>query len=440
MEGSCPLTGRAYTWREEYRPGMAGKTGQLEDASVGGGHGAPPDSVSKCNCLKQTGDGFVAHKAMLVNALSRASADRLMLLDFTIGRKGFLGYVKSLAGSNVIKVVPASVSASGERTNGHKRLKVVCGANTSYLDDLAWIGDKTPMTIADVRVSPSNTVKPNMGATELAEALTRVLPFTARDDNRPVLQCVNFEAGEGKLTMVSADGFRLAVVTLDYDDGEGKALITRDDLAGIANALKRAKRVALSFEAGGQLDGKQDLILDTELVRYKWTSLDGQFPDWRKLIPTEFNASVSFDSVEAVKAVSSLKVLADSKSYPIDLTIGNGRVIMANPDEKGEAEIPADTVGEAIRIRIDGRYLADALKACGGMVELKLTNPYSPMLFTVNGYELVVMPMMTSEASEQAKRDRAESEPTTTEQAEPSEEAEAEKPKRRRKAKEPVAV
>ena len=72
---------------------------------------------------KRSGDGFVAHKAMLVGALSRALAERLMLLDFTIGRKGFLGYVKALAGSNVVKVVPATASASGERTNGHKRLK-----------------------------------------------------------------------------------------------------------------------------------------------------------------------------------------------------------------------------------------------------------------------------------------------------------------------------
>ncbi|MFC1981764.1 hypothetical protein ACFLVN_05960 [Chloroflexota bacterium] len=56
------------------------------------------------------------------------------------------------------------------------------------------------------------------------EALNRVLPFTAKEDNRPVLQCVLFKAGEGKLTMASADGFRLAVVTLDYD-GEGEALI-----------------------------------------------------------------------------------------------------------------------------------------------------------------------------------------------------------------------
>ena len=126
-----------------------------------------------CNCLKRSGEGFVAHKAMLVNALSRGLADRLMLLDFTIGRKGFLGYIKALAGSNIVKVVPASVDASGTQVNGHKKLKVVCGANTSYLDDLAWIGDKTPMTIADVRVSPDNAVKPNIGSTKQSATLHR---------------------------------------------------------------------------------------------------------------------------------------------------------------------------------------------------------------------------------------------------------------------------
>ena len=52
---------------------------------------------------KRSGDGFVAHKAMLVNALSRALADRIMLTDLTIGRKGLLGYLKALGGSNIVK-------------------------------------------------------------------------------------------------------------------------------------------------------------------------------------------------------------------------------------------------------------------------------------------------------------------------------------------------
>jgi hypothetical protein len=406
---------------------------------------------------KRSGDGFVAHKAMLVNALSRALADRLMLMDFTIGRKGFLGYIKALAGSNIVKVVPAPVSASEVRTNGHKKLKVVCGANTSYLDDLAWIGDKTPLTLADVRVSPNNAVKPNIGSLELSEALTRVLPFTAKDDNRPVLQCVNFVAKEGKLTMVSADGFRLAVVTLDYD-GEGQALISRDDLRGIVNALRKAKRVRIGFEKSGDtLDG-MSLIIDTEAIRYKWRGADGQFPDYEKLIPTEFNTVAHLDTVEAVKAIASLKVLADSKAYPIDLTIGNGKVVMANTEDKGQAELTADTEGD-VKARIDGGYLAQALKACGGMVDFKLTNSYSPMLFTTEGYQLVVMPMATNEANEQAKRDReakqaeqakaeavtptepqAEAEPIADEVTEGEAEPVADKPKRKRKAKEPVAV
>jgi DNA polymerase-3 subunit beta len=71
--------------------------------------------------------------------------------------------------------------------------------------------------------------------------------------------------------------------------------------------------------------------------------------------------------------VNSLKVLSTSKSYPIDLTIANGKLVMANPDDKGQAEVTAETDGE-VRIRLDGSYLADALKACGGMVELKLSD------------------------------------------------------------------
>ena len=71
---------------------------------------------------KRSGEGFVAHKAMLVNALSRAIAARVVLMDITLGLKGLLGYLKALGGSNVVKVIPSNGSASGSQTNGHKRL------------------------------------------------------------------------------------------------------------------------------------------------------------------------------------------------------------------------------------------------------------------------------------------------------------------------------
>jgi DNA polymerase-3 subunit beta len=399
---------------------------------------------------KRSGSGAVLHRRTLVNALSRALSERVMLLDFTIGRRGLLGYLKALSGSNIVKIVPDSGSASEVRTSD-KRLKVTCGSHTSYLEDSAWIGEKTPMTLCEVRISPNRTVKPNIGGLELSEALNRVLPFTAKEDNRPVLQCVLFRAKEGKLTLVSADGFRLAVVTLDYD-GEGEALILRDDLKGIANALRKAHRVNLSFEKRVDSLDNTDLIVDTEITRYKWLSVDGQFPDYEKLIPTETRVTAHLDTVETVKAIVSLKVLADSKSYPIDLHL-NGGIVMSSPDDKGEVTMPADIEGGEVKVRIDGAYLTEALRACGGMVDFKVTDGKSPLLFTVDGYQLVVMPMLTSESQKPDEKQatepqpKAEAEPITeqeeTEKAQVVAQAEAvvktEKPKRSRK-KEPVAV
>jgi len=400
---------------------------------------------------KRSGDGFVAHKATLVSALGRVLADRVMVSDFTVGRKGFSGYLKALAGSNIVKVTPSNGADSVSHGNG-KRLKVTCGSNTSYLEDMAWVGDKTPMTLCEVRVSPKRIVQPNIGGLELAEALNRVIPFTATEDNRPVLQCVLFRAGEGKLTLASADGFRLAVVKLDCDV-EGQALIHRDELAGIANALRKAQRVALSLEASGEsLDGTS-LIIDTEVIRYKWRGADGQFPDYEKLIPNEANTTAHLDSVEAGKAIASLKALADSKTYPIDLTLDGGYITLTSPDEGGHTSIPADIEGGG-KVRIEGAYLMAALRACGGMVDFAMTDGKSPVLFNTDGYQLVVMPMLTAESKAESKpeaeAEATEPEPEVTEpeaeatepeeaeaDTEPEPEAEtvvkAEKPKRSRK-------
>ncbi len=116
---------------------------------------------------------------------------------------------------------------------------------------------------------------------------------------------------------------------------------------------------------------------------------------------------------------------------------------MSNPDDKGEVTIPADIEGGEVRVRIDGAYLTEALRACGGMVDFKLTDGKSPVLFAVDGYQLVVMPMLTAD-SQKPEGERQTAEPEA-EKPEAVAEAEAitktEKPKRKRsKAKEPVAV
>jgi DNA polymerase-3 subunit beta len=107
---------------------------------------------------------------------------------------------------------------------------------------------------------------------------------------------------------------------------------------------------------------------------------------------------------------------------------------MANPDDKGQAELSADTDGEGFA-RVDGKYLADVLKACGGMVDFKLTSPISPMTFSLDGYQVVVMPMITEKANEWQKAQAKATEQATTEDK-PTKPA---KPKAK-KAKQPVTA
>ncbi|PVV83297.1 DNA polymerase III subunit beta [Dehalogenimonas alkenigignens] len=361
-----------------------------------GGLAQPPDSrrgirIEQLNIEgKRSGEGFIAQRQSLISALNRALADKVNLLGFTLGRKGLLSYLRALGGSNVIKIVPSSGDASVSRVTG-KCLKVVCGASTAYLTNNEWTGDRTSPSYCELKVNPRYSITPNLGALELSEALERVTTFTSSQSSRPVLQGVCLKAKDGKLDMVAADGYRLAVATLDFE-GEGTAVIHRDELRGIAGALKKARRVRLAFET--DVATKRTYVtLETELIRYRWSGMSGDYPDYVGLIPSAFKTAVSLEATATLRAIASLKVLTDVKGCPVNLSIGDGKVIIAATDDKGATELSAETSGEAVRIRLDGGFLADALKACGGMVELNIQEPSLPTLFRAEDFRLVVMPM-----------------------------------------------
>jgi len=326
-----------------------------------------------------------------------------MLFDSetTIGRKGFLSYLKALAGGNVVKIVPATASASGLQANG-KGLRVVCGNHQSYITDGAWLKDKTPFTFCQVRVSPSYAVTPNLGGNELAEALSRVLPFTDADDARPILQCVKVVQKDDKLTLIAADGFTLGEISLDFEAGEAEALINRDDVKGLIPALRKAKRVKVSFEQKPDNDPDvsglaKSLVIDTELIKYSLPSQEGSYPDYGKVFPSDCIATASFDTKEAIKACQSLLAIwfdDNTKGLyrPLTLTVADNKVTIEAKEDRGLMVVSAETSGEA-KISVAGNYLIKALKACGGIAEMRLASPQSPITLSVDGYRCLVMPM-----------------------------------------------
>jgi DNA polymerase-3 subunit beta len=258
------------------------------------------------------------------------------------------------------------------------------------------------------------------------------LPITSGDEASPIFQCVRFLQKDGKLTLAGCDGFSLSEVILNFEDGEAEAeaLVNRDELKGLISALRKAKRVKVGFEEKPNGDEgllAKCLVVDTEVVRYKLQSQSGEYPNYQGIIPTECLATASVDAKEAIKASRSLLAVWYDDSLkplarPIILTIGEGKVVLEAQGDRGQTEIAAETSGQ-VKVAFQGNRFLKALKACGGIVEMKMVNGSSPVLFTVDSHRCVVMPMAIAETE-------AEAEP----KGEPKAEAEG-KPKRKRKGK-----
>ena len=404
---------------------------------------------------KRSGDGFVCHRERLVSALAKAQAPKADVIGLTLGRKGLLNYLRLLGGSNVVKIIPSTGSGQSPSDGGasesqaaDKRLKVICGSNTGYLEDEAWVAEGMRYSdTCQVRVSPHNSVTPNLGGIELAEALSKVLPFAApKKDERMALKCVRFAQREGKLTLTACDGFRLAEQSLDFEDGEGDVLILAQTVKGMVSALRKARRVKLGIEQGeGSLDRKT-LVIHTEAASYRFDGYDGTYPDTSKVIPAEFVAEATVDTREMLKAGASLGALFLDRDVPVIISIGDGNVRLYVKDEKGEAHVEAEGEGKA-EIAINSLYLTQALRSFGGMARLQVNTPQSPLLMSADGYRVLLMPVFVGVGkkdgegqAEDVPPPEGEAQEVAPPQPEPEAEEQAQdKPKRTRKQKQPVA-
>ena len=93
-------------------------------------------------------------------------------------------------------------------------------------------------------------------------------------------------------------------------------------------------------------------------------------------------------------------------------------MVMANPDERGEAVINADSGDAFGHVRLGGAYFADAMKALGGMADVSLNRAYEPVMLTADGLRVLIMPIASPKANEQQRADRAEAETGATAEGE----------------------
>jgi DNA polymerase III sliding clamp (beta) subunit (PCNA family) len=134
-------------------------------------------------------------------------------------------------------------------------------------------------------------------------------------------------------------------------------------------------------------------------------TIEGDFPDYSRLIPEKATHSVLFDGGEAYRAVRQLTPMLSAKgSTIIRLEWGRGMLTFkAASQDLGETEVRLDakTQGRASRMAFNFRYLSEVLKDKEGPVLLETNQPTGPGRFThYASPNILVMSMTTSEDRE----------------------------------------
>lgn len=224
----------------------------------------------------------------------------------------------------------------------------------------------------------------------------RVARAASRDDTRPVLTGVLVRIGPDGITMVATDSYRLAVMqtALDQPPTEAREAIIP------ARALQEMSRLAAAMKAETfeLVLGEAQAAFRIGGARLTSRLIDGQFPDYRQLIPDRFEHEVSFDRSELAAVLSRIGVLAQ-RSAPIRLAFDQGQVTVSAVSEQlgeGHEALPVSFSGEPLEIGFNSEFLRDGVEnITGDEVKLGLISPLRPGLLQGgdDGYRYLLMPI-----------------------------------------------
>ena len=218
----------------------------------------------------------------------------------------------------------------------------------------------------------------------------------SRDETRPVLTGILVSASGRELQMVATDSYRLSVKRTELEqplDGSFEANVP-------ARALQELARLAPT--GGDQLTvgvGANQVVFDTGGAVLSSRLIDGQFPNYRQLVPEAFEHELKLAGDELTEVVRRISLLAQ-KNAPLRLAFAEGEVtVSAQTPDVGEAResVPVLFSGEALEIGFNPDFLRDGLESVSGTdVVLKLSNPLRPGLIEAadgSGFLYLIMPI-----------------------------------------------
>jgi DNA polymerase III subunit beta len=274
---------------------------------------------------------------------------------------------------DVARTLPAD-QLTMELRGAEQDVELICGPTTFHLRTLR--AEDFPSL-----PSPSSDTRVTLPAEAFMETVTRVARSASRDETRPVLTGILMSASNQELRMVATDSYRLSVKETALAEplqGSLDANVPARALQELVRIAQQtpAESVAVSVGQNQVIFELGDIVLSSRLI-------DGQFPNYRQLLPESVDHELRLASAELTDVVRRISLLAQ-KNAPLRLSFSEGALtVSAQTPDVGEASeaIPVSFHGEPFEIGFNPEFLRDGLESIDTEeLVVKLISPLRPGL------------------------------------------------------------
>jgi DNA polymerase-3 subunit beta len=331
--------------------------------------------------VASTRSAVQALSGVMISATGDAPPE-LLATDMEIGLRVPLQAEVARPGAVVLParlLLDVARSLSGERLTMELRsaeqdVELICGPTTFHLRTL--LAEDFP-TLPE----PSSENRVVLPADAFVETVSRVARSASRDETRPVLTGILMVASGKELRMVATDSYRLSVKETALESALQGSLEANVP----ARALQELVRIAQQTpsESVAVSVGQNQVIFELGEIVLSSRLIDGQFPNYRQLLPDSVEHELRLSSAELTDVVRRISLLAQ-KNAPLRLSFAEGTLtVSAQTPDVGEASeaIPVPFHGDPFEIGFNPDFLRDGLESIeSDDLVLKLISPLRPGL------------------------------------------------------------
>lgn len=255
----------------------------------------------------------------------------------------------------------------------------------------------------------------------LLEALHMVTFASAKTSLRPVLSGVYLRAEKGQLIFVATDSYRLSEFRIDAQpSGSDISCIipvkVLEELRSILSSKKSESEDKKKKDADAEKESKKktpqvDVSLSSQQIELRIGNttllsrlIDGKFPDYQQIIPSEVKTTVSLPTKELITTVKRMHYFAKEINNNLTFEFSKDSVHIATPQTqagKDETTLSAEVTGDDNKIALSSSYLLDFLSHVDDSeVEFRLTDSMHPAVFHTTSNTLflhLIMPLRIQE-------------------------------------------